>query len=83
VDRLAKEGYDLAKTRKTAIVCGLMMSALGTLLVVQSSSPAQAVAFILMALFCEHFAGTSSWGLVLGMGSETKVVSIAGVEDIG
>lgn len=33
-----------------------MMSALGTLLVVQSSSPAQAVAFISMALFCVHFA---------------------------
>ncbi|MGU4694889.1 hypothetical protein MAY81_31655, partial [Escherichia coli] len=64
VDRLAKKGYDLAKTRKTAIVCGLMMSALGTLLVVQSSSPAQAVAFISMALFCVHFAGTSAWGLV-------------------
>ena len=52
VDRLAKKGYDLAKTRKTAIVCGLMMSALGTLLVVPSSSPAQAVAFMSMALFC-------------------------------
>ncbi len=72
VDRLAKKGYDLAKTRKTAIVCGLMMSALGTLLVVQSSSPAQAVAFISMALFCVHFAGTSAWGLVQVMVSETK-----------
>ncbi len=75
VDRLAKKGYDLAKTRKTAIVCGLMMSALGTLLVVQSSSPAQAVAFISMALFCVHFAGTSAWGLVQVMVSETKVAS--------
>ncbi|WP_172718635.1 MFS transporter, partial [Escherichia coli] len=83
VDRLAKKGYDLAKTRKTAIVCGLMMSALGTLLVVQSSSPAQAVAFISMALFCVHFAGTSAWGLVQVMVSETKVASIAGIQNFG
>lgn len=62
VDALARRGYDLAKTRKTAIVVGLLLSALGTLLVVQSSSPAQAVAFISMALFCVHFAGTSAWG---------------------
>ncbi|HFG3602834.1 TPA: MFS transporter [Escherichia coli] len=83
VDRLAKKGYDLAKTRKTAIVCGLMMTALGTLLVVQSSSPAQAVAFISMALFCVHFAGTSAWGLVQVMVSETKVASIAGIQNFG
>ncbi len=83
VERLAKKGYDLAKTRKTAIVCGLMMSALGTLLVVQSSSPAQAVAFISMALFCVHFAGTSAWGLVQVMVSETKVASIAGIQNFG
>ncbi len=48
------------ETRKTAIVIGLVLSALGTLLVVQSSTPAQAVAFISMALFCVHFAGTSA-----------------------
>lgn len=50
VDALARRGYDLAKTRKTAIVVGLTLSALGTLLVVQSNSPTQAVAFISMAL---------------------------------
>ncbi len=43
VDALARRGYDQAKTRKTAIVIGLVLSALGTLLVVQSSTPAQAV----------------------------------------
>lgn len=50
------------ETRKTAIVIGLVLSALGTLLVVQSSTPARAVAFISMALFCVHFAGTSARG---------------------
>jgi hypothetical protein len=30
VDALARRGYDLAKTRKTAIVIGLVLSALGT-----------------------------------------------------
>ncbi len=44
VDALARRGYDQAKTRKTAIVIGLVLSALGTLLVVQSSTPARAVA---------------------------------------
>ncbi|MFR4486049.1 MAG: hypothetical protein ACLT78_00760 [Escherichia coli] len=58
-----------------------MMSALGTLLVVQSSSPAQAVAFISMALFCVHFAGTSAYGA--GDGVRNKVASIAGIQNFG
>ncbi|MBD3704720.1 MFS transporter [Klebsiella pneumoniae] len=41
VDAPARRGYDQAKTRKTAIVIGLVLSALGTLLVVQSSTPAR------------------------------------------
>ncbi|HCT8711950.1 TPA: MFS transporter [Raoultella ornithinolytica] len=83
VDALARRGYDLAKTRKTAIVVGLLLSALGTLLVVQSSSPAQAVAFISMALFCVHFAGTSAWGLVQVLVSEQKVASVAAIQNFG
>lgn len=83
VDAFAKRGYDLAKTRKTAIVAGLILSALGTLLVVQSSTPAQAVAFISMALFCVHFAGTSAWGLVQVLVSETKVASVASIQNFG
>lgn len=83
VDALARRGYDLAKTRKTAIVVGLLLSALGTLLVVQSSSPAQAVAFISMALFCIHFAGTSAWGLVQVLVSEQKVASVAAIQNFG
>lgn len=83
VDALARRGYDLAKTRKTAIVVGLVLSALGTLLVVQSSSPAQAVAYISMALFCVHFAGTSAWGLVQVMVSENKVASVAAIQNFG
>ncbi|WP_395490941.1 MFS transporter [Cedecea davisae] len=83
VDAFAKRGYDLAKTRKTAIVAGLVLSALGTLLVVQSSTPMQAVAFISMALFCVHFAGTSAWGLVQVLVSETKVASVAAIQNFG
>ena len=83
VDALARRGYDLAKTRKTAIVVGLLLSALGTLLVVQSSSPAQAVAFISMALFCVHFAGTSAWRLVQVLVSEQKVASVAAIQNFG
>ena len=83
VDALARRVYDLAKTRKTAIVVGLLLSALGTLLVVQSSSPAQAVAFISMALFCVHFAGTSAWGLVQVLVSEQKVASVAAIQNFG
>ncbi|HCB3061481.1 TPA: MFS transporter [Klebsiella pneumoniae] len=83
VDALARRGYDQAKTRKTAIVIGLVLSALGTLLVVQSSTPAQAVAFISMALFCVHFAGTSAWGLVQVMVAEHKVASVAAIQNFG
>lgn len=83
VDALARRGFDLAKTRKTCIVLGLILSALGTLLVVQSSTPTQAVAFISMALFCVHFAGTSAWGLVQVMVAETKVASVAAIQNFG
>ena len=83
VDALARRGCDLAKTRKAAIVCGLMLSALGTLLVVQSTTPVQAVAFISMALFCVHFAGTSAWGLVQVMVSPGKVASVAAIQNFG
>lgn len=83
VDSFAKAGYDLAKTRKAVIVVGLILSALGTLLVVQSSTPMQAVAFISMALFCVHFAGTSAWGLVQVLVAETKVASVAAIQNFG
>ena len=83
VDALARRGYDLAKTRKAAIVTGLTLSALGTLLVVQSTTPVQAVAFISMALFCVHFAGTSAWGLVQVMVVESKVASVAAIQNFG
>jgi len=83
VDRFAKAGYDLAKTRKAVIVVGLMLSALGSLLVVQSSTPMQAVIFISMALFCVHFAGTSAWGLVQVLVSESKVASVAAIQNFG
>ncbi|EMH4161039.1 MFS transporter [Pluralibacter gergoviae] len=83
VDAFARRGYSLAKTRKAAIVAGLVLSALGTLLVVQSTTPVQAVAFISMALFCVHFAGTSAWGLVQVMVNERKVASVAAIQNFG
>lgn len=83
VDAFARCGYSLAKTRKAAIVAGLVLSALGTLLVVQSTTPVQAVAFISMALFCVHFAGTSAWGLVQVMVNERKVASVAAIQNFG
>ncbi|MBJ3816004.1 MFS transporter [Shimwellia pseudoproteus] len=83
MDALVKAGYDPARTRKTAIVAGLILSALGTLLVVQSSSSVEAVAFISMALFCVHFAGTACWGLVQMMVPEAKVASVASIQNFG
>ncbi|WP_283011640.1 MFS transporter [Cronobacter turicensis] len=83
VDKFARAGYSLTTVHKTAIVVGLVLSALGTLLVVESSTPVQAVAFISMALFCVHFAGTSAWGLVQVMVSEEKVASVAAIQNFG
>ena len=78
---------DLSGTYLASIARGaletLAMSALGTLLVVQSSTPTQAVAFISMALFCVHFAGTSAWGLVQVMVAEHKVASVAAIQNFG
>ncbi|WJW96594.1 MFS transporter [Enterobacter pseudoroggenkampii] len=83
MDKLAKAGYSQMKTRKASIVIGLTLSALGTLLVVSSASPVQAVMFISLALFCVHFAGTSAWGLVQTLVSERKVASVAAIQNFG
>ncbi|STE89434.1 transporter [Escherichia coli] len=74
VDRLAKKGYDLAKTRKTAIVCGLMMSALGTLLVVQSSSPAPGGSVYLNGAILRAFR----WNVCMGAGAGDGVRNKSG-----
>lgn len=83
VDTFAKKGFPLARVCKLSIVCGLILSALGTLLVVRSTTPMEAVAAICMALFCVHFAGTSAWALVQAMVSETKVASVAAIQNFG
>lgn len=83
MDKLAKAGYSQMKTRKVSIVVGLTLSALGTLLVVGSGSSVQAVAFISLALFCIHFAGTSAWGLVQTLVSDRKVASVAAIQNFG
>ncbi len=43
----------------------------------------RAVAFISMALFCVHFAGTSARGLVQVMVAEHKVASVAAIQNFG
>lgn len=83
VDRLAKKGYPLAKTRKVMICLGLVCSAACTLLVVQSTSTAMAVAFISLALFFIHFAGTSAWGLVQVMAPSRMVASVSSIQNFG
>ena len=83
VDRLAAKGYPLGKTRKSLICLGLVCSAACTLLVVQSTSTAMAVAFISLALFFIHFAGTSAWGLVQVMAPSRMVASVSSIQNFG
>ncbi|NDL65889.1 MFS transporter [Acerihabitans arboris] len=82
-DRLAKKGYSLIKSRKALICFGLVCSAACTLLVVQSTSTSMAVAFISLALFFIHFAGTSAWGLVQVMAPSRMVASVSSIQNFG
>ncbi len=82
-DRLAKKGYSLIASRKALICFGLVCSAACTLLVVQSTSTAMAVAFISLALFFVHFAGTSAWGLVQVMAPSRMVASVSSIQNFG
>ncbi|MCW9642047.1 MFS transporter [Klebsiella michiganensis] len=82
-DRLALRGYSLAKSRKALICLGLVCSAACTLLVVQSTSTSMAVAFISLALFFVHFAGTSAWGLVQVMAPSRMVASVSSIQNFG
>ncbi len=80
----ARRGYDQAKTRKTAIVIGLVLSALGTLLVVQSSTPARG-RWLLSPWRCFAFIlpGRPPRGLVQVMVAEHKVASVAAIQNFG
>ncbi len=82
-DRLAQKGYSLLKSRKALICFGLVCSAACTLLVIQSSSTAMAVAFISLALFFIHFAGTSAWGLVQVIAPSRMVASVSSIQNFG
>lgn len=82
-DRLAKKGYSLIKSRKALICFGLVCSAACTLLVVQSTTTTMAVAFISLALFFVHFAGTSAWGLVQVMAPARMVASVSSIQNFG
>ncbi|EPS6102308.1 MFS transporter [Providencia stuartii] len=82
-DRLAKKGYSLMNSRKILICLGLICSAACTLLVVQSTSTAMAVAFISLALFFVHFAGTSCWGLVQVVTPSKMVASVSSIQNFG
>ena len=82
VDALARRGYDQAKTRKTAIVIGLVLSALGTCWW-QSSTPPRRWFYLHGAVFLRSFCGTSAWGLVQVMVAEHKVASVAAIQNFG
>ena len=82
-DRLAKKGYSLMNSRKILICLGLICSSACTLLVVQSTSTAMAVAFISLALFFVHFAGTSCWGLVQVVTPSKMVASVSSIQNFG
>ncbi|GKX56513.1 MFS transporter [Leminorella grimontii] len=82
-DRLARKGFSLMTSRKLLICFGLVCSAACTLLVVQSTTTAMAVAFISLALFFVHFAGTSCWGLVQVITPAKMVASVSSIQNFG
>lgn len=61
-DTLAKRGHKLTTIHRANIVAGMVISAAATFFVAHSSTTAEAIAGISLALFCIHFAGTSGWG---------------------
>nr|WP_314267215.1 MFS transporter [uncultured Moellerella sp.] len=82
-DRLATKGYSQMGSRKLLICLGLVLSAVCTLLVVQSTTTTMAVMFISLALFFVHFAGTSCWGLVQVVTPSKMVASVSSIQNFG
>ena len=82
-DRLATKGYSQMGSRKFLICLGLVLSAVCTLLVVQSTTTTMAVMFISLALFFVHFAGTSCWGLVQVVTPSKMVASVSSIQNFG
>jgi MFS family permease len=69
-DFLVGSGMGLAKVHRLNLVVGMLLSAMGTLIVGYSETTTMAIAGISAALFFVHYAGTSGWGYAQTMGTE-------------
>lgn len=82
-DWLLRHGADKMKSRKWLICIGLLFAAIFTLPAAYTDSTVMAVAYISMALFSVHFAGTSAWGLILVSTPSRLVSSVTGIQNFG
>ena len=82
-DAMARRGRDLIQSRRLLIVCGMVASAICTVVVAFAASTAEAVLVISLALFFIHFAGTSAWGLVQVATPARMVASVGSIQNFG
>ena len=80
-DARARAGTSLTRVHRSHLVFGMIASAASTYFVAYSSSTAQAVAGISVALFCIHFAGTSGWGYVQAVSPLRYVASLGALQN--
>jgi MFS family permease len=80
-DAFARRGYKLTTIHRGQLVTGMLLSALSTVVVVNASSTATAVAGITGALFFIHFAGTSGWGYAQAICPSRLVASMSALQN--
>ncbi len=80
-DLLVRRGASTITVHRRNLVGGMMLSSVGTLMVVRSQSTGSAVAAISAALFFIHFAGTSGWGYAQAIGGRDYAAPLSALQN--
>jgi len=80
-DLWVRRGSRPVRVHRMNLIVGMVLSALGTLVVVHSASTVMAVGGISAALFFIHFAGTSGWGYAQAIGGVKHAASLGALQN--
>ena len=80
-DAFVRSGVRATTVHRVQIVVGMLLSAAATWFVAHSTTTAEAVAGISVALFCIHFGGTSAWGYVQAVSPASLVASTGALQN--
>jgi sugar phosphate permease len=82
-DRRIARGKPAARVHLHIIIAGMLLSSAATLLVSHISTITGAMATIIGALFCLHFAGTAGWGYAQAIAPRPIVATVCSIQNFG